>query len=278
MEMERWVVEGFLEGHIFIPENDNNLPTIHGRVKLAPYAILEQDLHQRNPMRIFLGLEIPNGVDHVYVAWQEMEAFVRAIGIEKNVPVSANIINMTNKPEKWPNGIDFLKSRNFPVKNDWTPAEHFEDIKNRVRFAGDIHGNRKLEEFDARIENLHKPILVFNKDISQLIKDYMMGLEVENVHPSLAFLYYFKVLEYVGKKEYNDTNKTMKNQTVTEMIQVMNNELNDKEKEKAKDILKTRHIASEAHSQTSKPNKHVLNVCKKMARFFLIRKINSIQI
>ena len=87
-ENKKWVVEGFLEGHIYIPKSNSVLPIESGKVNLTHYAILEQNLLQKRSRKIFLGLEIPSDVNDVCVAFQEMEAFVRAFAIEKNVPIT----------------------------------------------------------------------------------------------------------------------------------------------------------------------------------------------
>lgn len=52
-EKKRWVVEGFLEGNLFIPESDSNLPITSGMAALTRYVILEQNLLQRPSRKIF---------------------------------------------------------------------------------------------------------------------------------------------------------------------------------------------------------------------------------
>jgi hypothetical protein len=125
--------------NLFIPESSSNLPVISGTATLTRYAILEQNLLQRPSRKIFWGLEIPVDVDHVCVAFKEMEAFVRALATEKNVPVTVDILRMTDKPAEWPEGIGFLEVRNFPLcSSKWEPVDHLKDPKNRVRMAGTI--------------------------------------------------------------------------------------------------------------------------------------------
>ena len=62
-----------------------------------------------------------------------MEAFVRALSVDKDVPITAYIISMTNKQEEWPQGIDFKDAHISPkCTNKWEPVDHFKDPKNRL--------------------------------------------------------------------------------------------------------------------------------------------------
>ncbi len=47
-ENKKWVVEGFLEGHIYIPRSNSVFPVESGKVTLTHYAILEQNLLQKS--------------------------------------------------------------------------------------------------------------------------------------------------------------------------------------------------------------------------------------
>ncbi len=211
----RWVVKGVLEGGLHIPKKDNIFPIERGTVALTRYAIMEQNLQRRftrwPPKKmIHLGLEIPDEVDHVCVAWkecvvwQEMEAFVRALAIQKNVPITVHIIEMTNKPEEWPEGIEFLRTRDFPVcSEEWTPAVHHRDPKNRVRSSG-FSESATTADLGLTLEKRHKNFLVHDKYRSELVKDYIAGLDVESKELSLAMLYYYKILERIAKKEYGN--------------------------------------------------------------------------
>lgn len=282
---KRWVVEGLLAGQVHIPNKENNLPASYGELKLTPYAFLVQNLHLREPLdkKIYLALELSTNDDHVFIAWQEMETFVRALGMEKNVWISVDILGMTDKPEKWPEGIEFLKRRTFSFyKDSWQPVDHYRDIKNRVRNLAKNppkkSGSLSLKSFESGIERMNNPILVNDDYISELIKDYLMGLEEERSHPSLALLYFFKVLERVGKKEFGEKVKkgSLSLETMKNMINDMGNELTTEKEVMAKKILQSRHTMSEAHLMDGgKPGREKLFPCKKMARFFVLKAINS---
>lgn len=282
---KRWVVEGLLAGQVHIPNKENNLPASYGELKLTPYAFLVQNLHLRElwDKKIYLALEIPTNDDHVFIAWQEMETFIRALGMEKNVWISVNILRMMDKPKEWPEGIEFLRARIFPLYNDsWQPVDHHEDIKNRVRnLAANPpkgSGGLSLKEFEPGVERLNNPILVNDNYISELIKDYMMGLEEDPSHPSLALLYFFKVLERVGKTEFGETLKkgSLSTKTMKKMINDMGNELTDDEKIMAGNIPRWRHNMSEAHLMIEgMPEREKIFLCKKIARFFVLKAINS---
>ncbi|MHA2123426.1 MAG: hypothetical protein ACW990_19685 [Promethearchaeota archaeon] len=284
-ETKKWVVEGLLAGQIHIPEEKNNLPTTYGELKLTPYTYFIQNLNLSElwSRKIYLGLEIPNKYDNVFIAWQEMETFARALGLAKNVWISVNILKMTDKPEEWPRDTDFLKSRIFSsYEESWQPVDHFRDIKNRVRnLAANPpkgSGGLPLKESEDSVEVMNNPILVNDNYISELIKDYMMGLEEERSHPSLALLYYFKVLERVGKTEFGEILKkgSLSSKTMKKMINEVANELTTEEQNKSQQILRLRHGKSEAHLKTEGlPDRQQLIPCKKMSRFFILRAIRN---
>jgi hypothetical protein len=277
-EKKRFVVEGFLEGGLFIPKSDSNLPITSGRAALTRYAILEQNLLQRPSRKIFLGLEIPVDVDRVCVAFQEMEAFVRALAIEKNVPVTVDFFNMTDKPEEWPEGIGFLETRNFPLcLSKWEPVDHFKDPKNRVRRGFNTSTAATTANLGSVLEERHQAFSTHNNYRSELVKDYLAGLDAQYNHPSLAMLYFFKVLERVGKKEYGNPNKSaMTEKTMDKIIKELDTDLSNAEKTEAKSVLRWRHKKSEAHLVTEgAPTYDELRLCKKMARLVLNRRIDK---
>lgn len=270
-DAKRWVVTGVLEGGLHIPKELSNFPVERGEVALTRYAVMVQNL-QRRPARlpsktIHLGLEIPKEADHVCIAWQEMEAFVRALAIEKSVAITVRIIEMTDKPEEWPRGIEFLKSRDFPVcSENWEPAVHHNDPKNRVRSAG-FGVAATTANLGLTLEEQHRVFATHDKYHSELVKDYIAGLEVESKELALAMLYYFKVLERIGKQEYGDSKKgAMKERTLNAIIESLGNEFVADEKKLGKAIVRWRHNKSEAHLITEgSPTRAQLEVCKKAA-------------
>lgn len=279
-ETNRWVVEGTLEGGLYIPEKDSKLPVKRGTVALTRYAIMEQNLQRHFtawPQKmIYLGLEIPTVADHVCVAWQEMEAFVRALAIQKNVPITVRIIKMTNKPEEWPKGIEFLKARDFSIcSGNWEPVVHHKDPKNRVRYSGSISTAATTVALGLTLEERHKDFSSHNKYQSELVKDYTAGLDVESRELSLAMLYYFKVLERIGKQEYGDPVKgAMKDSTLNAIITDLDAELTEDEKKRAKLINRWRHTKSEAHLITEGlPARAELELSKKLARLAILKKV-----
>ena len=278
-ETNRWVVEGTLEGGLYIPEKDRKLPVKRGTVALTRYAIMEQNLQRHFtawPQKmIYLGLEIPAEADHVCVAWQEMEAFVRALAIQKNVPITVQIIEMTDKPEEWPKGIGFLKARDFSIcSGNWEPVLHHKDPKNRVRSSG-FSMSATTVDLGLTLEDRHKDFSGHNKYQSELVKDYIAGLDVESRELSLAMLYYFKVLERIGKQEYGDPAKgAMKNKTLNAIITDLDAELTQDEKKRAKLINRWRHTKSEAHLITEGlPTRAELELSKKLARLAILKKV-----
>lgn len=281
-EKKRWVVKGFLEGNLFIPKSDSKLPVESGSVALTYYAILEQNLLRTlEPTRkmIFLGLEIPTDADHVCIAHQEMEAFIRALAVEKNVPVTVYILGMTEKKEEWPEGIGFLEARNFPLcSGKWEPVDHYKDPKNRVKLSGGLSTYNTTVNLGSVLERRHQAFSAHDAYRAELVKDYLAGLDAEPKHPSLAMLYYFKVLERVGKQEYGNPPKgAMNKKTMEALIRDMDTELTVAEKVKAPSLLRWRHTKSEAHLITEGyPTKDELQLCKKMARFFLERGLRKV--
>jgi hypothetical protein len=282
---KRWVVEGLLAGQVHIPNEENGLPASYGELKLTPYAFLVQNLHLREPVdkKIYLALEIPTNDDHVFIAWQEMETFIRALSMKKNVWISVDILGMTDKTEKWPEGIEFLKTRTFSFyKYSWQPVDHYRDIKNRVRNLAKnppkSSGSLSLKSFESDVERMNNSILVNDDYISKLIKDYIMGLEEERSQPSLALLYFCKVLERVGKTEFGENLKKgfLSSKTMRNMIAEIGEELTIEENVMANKILRLRGNMSEAHLMVEgEPDRKDLFICKKMARFFVLKAINS---
>lgn len=210
------------------------------------------------------------------VAFQEMEALVRALATVKDVPVTVDILCMTDKPEEWPQGIGFLEARNFPpCLSNWEPVDHLKDPKNRVRMGGSISTVATTANLGSVLEEQHQTFSSHDKYQSELVKDYLAGLDAEHKHPSLAMLYYFKVLERVGREEYKNPDKgAMTEQTRDKIIKEMDAKLSDAEKTKALHVLRWRHRKSEAHLVTEgAPTNDELQLCKKMARLVLMRRI-----
>lgn len=105
MSDEKWVIKCALEGRLYINEEGGDLPTTKGRKALTNYAIIEQNLLKKQSRFLHVGLEIPADVDHVCVAFQEMEAFLRALSIDMNVPITGYGLHMTDKPEAFPHAL-----------------------------------------------------------------------------------------------------------------------------------------------------------------------------
>lgn len=278
-ETNRWVVEGTLEGGLYIPEKDRKLPVKRGTVALTRYAVMEQNLQRHFtawPQKmIYLGLEFPAKADHVCIAWQEMEAFVRALAIQKNIPITVRIIKMTNKPEEWPEGIDFLKTRDFPVcSEEWEPAVHHKDPKNRVRYSA-FSTAATTADLGLTLEKQHKDFSGHDKYRSELAKDYIAGLDVESRELSLAMLYYFKVLERIGKQEYGNPAKgTMKDRTLNAIIDDLDTELTVEERQSLKAINRWRNTKSEAHLVIEGlPTRAELELCKRLARLAIRKRV-----
>jgi len=275
-EKKKWVVEGFLEGNLFIPKSGSNLPVMSGTATLTRYAILEQNLRQRPSRKIFLGLEIPVDVNDVCVAFQEMEVLVRALATEKNVPITVDIIHITDEPAQWPEGIGFLEVRSFPLcLSKWEPIDHFKDPKNRVRMAGEMSTSATTANLGTVLEERHRIFSNLDRYRSELVKDYLVGLDAEHKHPSLAMLYFFKVLERVGKQEYGDLSKgAMTEKTKDNIIKELATDLSEDEKTEAEHVLRWRHQKSEAHLVAEgAPTNNELRLCKKIAHLVLNRRI-----
>ena len=280
-DTKRWVVKGILEGGLHIPRKDSIFPVERGTVALTRYAIMEQNL-QRHFTRwppekmIHLGLEIPTVAEHgECVAWQEMEAFVRALAIQKNVPITVHIIEMNDKPEEWPKGIGFLKARDFSIcSGDWEPVVHHKDPKNRVRSSG-FSGSATTADLGLTLEKRHKDFSSHDNYQSELVKDYIAGLDVESKELSLAMLFYFKVLERIGKQEYgNPVKGAMVDETLNAIITELDAQLTEDEKKSAKLINKWRHTKSEAHLITEGlPTTEELELCKKLARLAILKRV-----
>lgn len=278
-ETNRWVVEGVLQGGLHIPEKDSNFPVKRGTVALTRYAIMKQNLQRHFtpwPQKmIYLGLEIPAEADHVCVAWQEMEAFVRALAIQKNVPITVQISGMTDKPKEWPGGIEFLKARDFPAcSENWEPSVHHKDPKNRVRFNG-FSRAATTANLGSTLEKWHRAFSDHDEYRSELVEDYLAGLDVESRESSLAMLYYFKVLERIGKQEYGEPVKgAMKDKTLNAIIADLDTELTEDEKKRANDINRWRHTKSEAHLITEGlPTSNEVELCKKLARLAIRKRV-----
>lgn len=267
-QKKRWVVEGSLEGRIYVPETDSNLPIASGKVALTRYALLEQEWPRGRRRNFFLGLEIPIDADSVCVAFQEMEAFVRALAIEKDVPISAEILRMTDKAEEWPQGIEFLEARDFSLcSRKWEPVDHNRDPKNRVSMGGRISGLTPVANLGIALERRHQAFSAHDSYRSALVKDYLAGLDAHESHPSLAMLYYFKILERVGKHEYKNPQKgSMTQETMDAIITELRPQLSQVDKARARDVLRWRHRKSEAHLVTEgEPTSDELRLCRKMA-------------
>jgi len=279
-ETNRWVVESTLEGGLYIPEKDRKLPVKCGTVALTRYAIMEQNLQRHFtawPQKmIYLGLEIPAKADHVLcVAWQEMEAFGRALAIQKNASITVQISGMSDKPEEWPKGIGFLQARDFSqCSENWEPADHHKNSKNRVRFNG-FGRAATTANLGLMLEKQHRAFSCHDQYQSELVKDYLAGLDVESRELSLAMLYYYKVLERIGKQEYrNPARGTMTNRTLNAIIADLDTELTADEKKRAEGINRWRHKKSEAHLITEGlPAREELELCKKLSRLAILKRV-----
>ncbi len=108
------------------------------------------------------------------------------------------------------------------------------------------------------------------------MKDYIAGLDVEYRELSLAMLYYYKVLERIGKQEYGNPEKgTMKDRTLNAIIADLDAELTADEKKRAMmDINRWRHNKSEAHLITEGlPARAEVELCKKLARLAIRNRV-----
>jgi len=275
-ETRQWVLETHMESRLFILNKENNLPAKRTREFLTPYALLEQNMLSSPRQKLFLGLEIPTNADHVCLAYQEAEAFARSLGINRDVPVTLHVIGMTDKPEEWPQGIDFLRVRSFSQCSvKWAPVDHYRDPKNRVTFAGAFSTAATTRGLCTVLQEQHSQFCQHDDYRAELTKDYLAALNAEPKHPSLAMLFYAKVLERIVKREYrNPKNQFMNDRTRDALIRDMNLELTDSERSAARDVLLWRHNKSEAHLITmGAPTQDELRLCKKMARFFLTRAL-----
>jgi len=275
MSDEKWVVTCALEGGLFINEDGKFLPATKGRKAITNYAILEQNLLKKPSRFLHVGLNIPADVDQVCVAFQEMEAFLMALSIELNVSITGYEFHMTAKPEEWPKDIEFKKANGFEVcKEDWEPVQNFEDPKNRIRLDG-FSGFHLTSDLRPSLDEKHKLFTKIDDYQTKLIKDYIAGLDTEYKQPSLAMLYFFKVLERVGKKEYGaNQHRSLSTGTLTSMIGDLDDTFTPKEMELAESACRWRHKQSEAHLVTEGvPSKESLRVCKKMAQYFMKRAL-----
>ena len=270
---KQWVVEAFLTGPLYIPKKDKNLPITRGRTNITPYAILEQDLKQREPYkkRILLGLEIQSDSNHGCIAFQELEVFIRTLSIIKNVPLYAYPPIMTKNKKEWPKGIEFLKAKDHKIcSTDWQPYMHFKDPKNRVKHNG--HSSLAItEDLGEEFLNHHQRFYNLNDYQVGLLKDYLFGLEAENRQPSLAFLYFFKVIERVGKNKYNDK-KTIRSSTMKRILDELEYDFSEDQLRIANFIPRNRHTKSEAHlMDEGMPSDEELRVCR-LVSYLLIQK------
>lgn len=278
-DVKRWVVTGVLNGGLYIPNKENNLPVERGIVALTHYAIMKQNLHRTSisgqSRIIYLGLEIPAKTDHVCVAWQEMEAFVRALAIQKNASITVQISEMSDKPEEWPTGIGFLQARDFSqCSENWEPADHHKNSKNRVKFNG-FGRVATTANLGLMLEKQHRAFSCHDQYQSELVKDYLAGLDVESRELSLAMLYYYKVLERIGKQEYrNPARGAMTNRTLNAIIADLDTKLTADEKKRAEGINRWRHKKSEAHLITEGlPAREELELCKKLSRLAILKRV-----
>lgn len=276
---EKWVVEGFLEGGIHIPNTENNLPVKTGSIALARYAILEQNMAGmsiRVPTKIiYLGLDIPETSDHVCIAFQEMESLARAISIEYDSWIVVQITKMTNKEAEWPYGIEFLKSRQFDICTpDWQPSKHLQAPKNRIRLGiRDIGGvGVPIRTPPSALEERHRLFTSLNEYQSYLLKEYLSGLEVPS---TVAILRFFHVLERVGKDEYGSPAKrSLTTKAFQCIINEIKHQLSDSELEASESILRWRHTKSEAHLLTEGPPAQTeLRLCQKISRHILLNRL-----
>ena len=246
-------------------------------VRLTPYAFIEQNANQFDPMKmkIYLGLEVPTNRNVNYVVWHEMETFIRALCILKDVQISGDVYEIIYEHERWPEGIRFLKSRDYPgYTQTWGPVDHYKDPKNRLRFDG-FSPMAEAENLDA-LERFHMPELLNNEYLSDLIKDYVKGLEAVYKHLSLAFLYFFKVLERIGKNEFKDSSPSMSTRTLGQLIDSVAKDLKGEEKVRAQRLVKIRHTMSEAHLVTEgQPSIDDVRLCKKIARVWILKVLKE---
>lgn len=273
-EYKRCVVDANLKGDLAILDEVNNFPARNARrAFLTPYALLEQNWPE---LHIYLGLQIRTDADAVCVAYQEMEAFIRALAIEHNVCVTVPPLPyVTDDPAKWPKGISFLKAHDFPICSEkWEPLNHYKNPKNRLRgvISGFIKGAGQLSPI---LEGKHAVFCGHTKYKSALVEDYLAGLDAEFSHPSVAMLYFAKVLERVGKEQYGGAeNKFLDKKVLKNLLVGLG--LTDKEKSDAlEQIPRWRHKRSEAHLVTEGQLVYLdLLLCKKVARLVLERALS----
>ena len=275
-EYKQCVVDAVLNGELWIMDELSHFQSHNARrMLLTPYALLEQMPQDWPEKRIYLGLQIRSDADGVCIAYQEMEAFIRALAIEHNVRIWVTpLLDMTDNPAKWPEGISFLKARDFPIcSKDWQPADHFKDPKNRLR--GIISGYAAYAgQLSPRLEETHAAFCGHTKYQSELVKDYLAGLDAEFSHPSVAILYFLKVLERIGKTEYGAAKNGFLTKTNVESL-MAGLPLTNEEKCEASQILRWRHNKSEAHLVTEgAPTPHERQTCKKVARLVLERALS----
>lgn len=275
IDTKKWVVESLLKGDIIVPREENNLPVKKGRASLTPFAILEQNLQKREFSKILkFGIVIPENLDHIYVAWKETEVFVRALAVEKDVPIKVQILRMTDKSEEWPRDLEFIDAYPWKMPRDWQPADHHNDPKNRVTFFGRMTTVASTRNMGGLGES-HFSFRTQSDYISELVKDYLSGLDAGFQNLSLAMLYFFKVLERIGKEEYgNPPNSAMSGKTKKSILSEVEPALSKEEMELADSVCRWRHTKSEAHLVTEGfPTIEELRLCKKMARYLLEKRI-----
>ncbi len=247
-----WVVVTELEGPFYIREKGNtSLPAISAITTLTYYAVMEQKWPDKV---LYLGLEIPTNTNHLCIAYQEMETFLRALAVKNQAPITVKSFpRMTDKPEEWPKGIGFLSARDFPQCSQWSgPVDHYKDPKNRVRapFTSNYAASREAgrTDSDAILEKLNQAFAGHSQYQQDLVKDYLAGLDNEFVNPALAMLYFFKVLERIGKKEYGNPPKgAMNAKTLRAIIAELDTDLTPEDKQHLKTINRWRNTKSEAH-------------------------------
>ena len=140
-----------------------------------------------------------------------------------------------------------------------------------------MYGEAPTTILGSVLEERHHAFLTHSDHQSGLVKDYLAGLDAEVKFLSLSLLFYFKVLERVGKEEYGNPAKgAMTDETMKSLIKKIGNELTNSEKKQAPSVLRCRHNKSEAHLIVEgAPTRDELQLCKKMARFFLERAIHT---
>lgn len=274
-DTKRWVVVVDLEGGLFIRDKTNHI-VMSATTALTDYAVLQQKWPDKT---LYLGLEISINTDHRCIAYQEMEAFVRALNIMNWTAITVRGLRMVDNPEEWPTGIGFLIARDFPLcSQKWEPVDHYKDPKNRIRLGGTIGRGAYVGDFAGGrpvLKKLHHTFSGHNQYQQDLVKDYLAGLDAEFVNPALAMLYFFKVLERIGKKEYGNKPKgTMTSKTLEAIIAGLDANLTVEEKERLKSVNRWRNTKSEAHLVTEGlPTVDELGICRRVAYSAILPRI-----